>query len=93
MFYVEKQRYVDLGEPERRELKTKLGRCRRYAPTMKGYPVVYSSDWCGEHKIGSNPVRDEKEKAKIKREIIDILAFATVNLAAHNKIVKLLEDL
>lgn len=35
------------------------GRCRRNAPTLKGYPVVYRDDWCGEHKKGSNPVRDK----------------------------------
>lgn len=29
----------------------KLGRCRRHAPTMNGYPVVYLSDWCGDHKL------------------------------------------
>jgi hypothetical protein len=28
-----------------------IGRCRRHAPTMQGYPVVYASDWCGEHKL------------------------------------------
>ena len=28
-----------------------IGRCRRHAPTMNGYPVVYSTDWCGDHKI------------------------------------------
>jgi len=28
-----------------------IGRCRRHAPTMTGYPVVYESDWCGDHKI------------------------------------------
>jgi hypothetical protein len=26
-------------------------RCRRHAPTMNGYPAIYSSDWCGDHKI------------------------------------------
>lgn len=37
-----------------------IGRCRRNAPTMKGYPVLeLFHDWCGEHKIGSNPVRDK----------------------------------
>jgi len=37
----------------------KTGRCRRHAPTMSGYPVVYaSSDWCGDHKIGTNPSKD-----------------------------------
>jgi hypothetical protein len=28
-----------------------IGRCRRHAPTMNGYPVVFSSDWCGDHKL------------------------------------------
>lgn len=26
-------------------------RCRRNAPTMKGFPAVYPTDWCGDHKI------------------------------------------
>ena len=28
-----------------------LGRCRRHAPTMGGYPVVFPADWCGDHKL------------------------------------------
>lgn len=32
------------------------GRCRRRAPTMDGFPVVYPSDWCGDHKLGSIPI-------------------------------------
>jgi hypothetical protein len=31
-----------------------IGRCRRHAPTMGGYPVVYSDDWCGDHKLDEN---------------------------------------
>lgn len=31
-----------------------LGRCRRHAPTMNGYPVVFQSDWCGDHKLDQN---------------------------------------
>jgi len=27
-----------------------VGRCRRHAPTMNGYPVVYMADWCGDHR-------------------------------------------
>ena len=27
------------------------GRCRRHAPTMGGYPVVFVHDWCGDHKL------------------------------------------
>ena len=31
-----------------------IGRCRRHAPTMSGYPVVYGDDWCGDHKLDEN---------------------------------------
>lgn len=41
MFYVQKD---DAG------LKAK-GRCRRNAPTMNGFPVVFHDDWCGAHKL------------------------------------------
>lgn len=33
-----------------------LGRCRRHAPTMNGYPVVFVNDWCGDHKLDENKV-------------------------------------
>jgi hypothetical protein len=29
----------------------KLGRCRRHAPTMNGFPAVFEADWCGDHKL------------------------------------------
>jgi len=29
----------------------KVGRCRRHAPTMSGYPAVFPADWCGDHKL------------------------------------------
>jgi len=38
--------------------KTDIGRCRRHAPTMNGYPVVMFNDWCGDHKL------DELKKEK-----------------------------
>jgi len=28
-----------------------LGRCRRHAPTLGGYPAVFAQDWCGDHKL------------------------------------------
>lgn len=46
MYFVAKQA-VDLKSPT-------LGRCRRHAPTMGGYPVVYMTDWCGDHKLDEN---------------------------------------
>lgn len=36
--------------------KGRIGRCRRHAPTMNGYPVVYETDWCGDHKIDEEKV-------------------------------------
>jgi hypothetical protein len=31
-----------------------IGRCRRHAPSMNGYPVVFVTDWCGDHKLDEN---------------------------------------
>lgn len=31
----------------------KLGRCRRHAPTLGGWPAVFEDDWCGDHKLSS----------------------------------------
>ena len=28
-----------------------FGRCRKRAPTLSGYPAVFSTDWCGDHKL------------------------------------------
>lgn len=39
--------FVEKGEPT----TAKVGRCRRHAPTMNGYPVVFAIDWCGDHKL------------------------------------------
>jgi len=34
-----------------------IGGCRRRAPTMNGYPVVFDNDWCGDHKLDENKVK------------------------------------
>lgn len=48
-FYVPKEKK---GTPQ------EIGRCRRNAPVMDGYPVVYATqDFCGNHKIGTNPLK------------------------------------
>lgn len=28
-----------------------IGRCRHEAPTMKGWPAMFPTDWCGCHKL------------------------------------------
>ena len=33
-----------------------VGRCRRHAPTMNGWPVMFPTDWCGDHKLNENQV-------------------------------------
>jgi len=47
MWYVQKEGILNIG------------RCRRHAPTMNGYPVVYETDWCGDHKLDENKTREE----------------------------------
>ena len=32
-------------------LSSAFGRCRRHAPTMSGFPAVFGTDWCGDHKL------------------------------------------
>lgn len=31
-----------------------IGRCRKHAPTLNGWPAVYITDWCGDYKIDEN---------------------------------------
>lgn len=46
MYFVRKARHGD-GPLTAVE----LGRCRRHAPTLGGWPVVFETDWCGDHKL------------------------------------------
>jgi hypothetical protein len=48
MWFVPKQPDAKLGYD--------LGRCRRHAPTIDGYPVVFVTDWCGDHRVDENKV-------------------------------------
>lgn len=38
-----------------------LGRCRKHAPTMNGYPAVFPDDWCGDHKLDENKLQPVPE--------------------------------
>lgn len=33
-----------------------IGRCRRHAPTMSGWPVMFTNDWCGDHKLDETKI-------------------------------------
>lgn len=37
--------------------ETRLGRCRRRAPTLNGWPAVWDSDWCGDHKLDEEKIK------------------------------------
>jgi hypothetical protein len=54
IWFVEKSRTI-IHNPQIAPEKI-VGRCRRHAPTMNGYPVVYMTDWCGDHRIDENKV-------------------------------------
>jgi len=45
-------------------------RCRKRAPTLNGWPAVYETDWCGDHKLDKHYMqnRDRCEKASEKLE-------------------------
>ena len=47
MSFKEKER----ARPLTHEHEQRIGRCRRHAPTLEGWPVVFESDWCGDHKL------------------------------------------
>ena len=47
MWFVEKDRRDGIH-------RDGIGRCRRHAPTLGGYPVVKRDDWCGDHKLDEN---------------------------------------
>jgi hypothetical protein len=36
----------------------RLGRCRKRAPSLDGWPAVYGGDWCGDHKLDETKVGD-----------------------------------
>lgn len=48
--------FVEKRDGERTEGEQRIGRCRRHAPTMNGYPVVYDMDWCGDHKLDETKI-------------------------------------
>ncbi len=48
MWYVEKT--------EQGDERSTVGRCRRHSPTLSGWPVMFDTDWCGDHKLDEKAV-------------------------------------
>ena len=36
--------------------ETELGRCRKHAPTDNGWPPVYETGWCGDHRLDEEKI-------------------------------------
>jgi hypothetical protein len=49
MWFVKKQSPIEIVSAD----VGYIGRCRRHAPTISGYPVVFEMDWCGDHKLNT----------------------------------------
>lgn len=60
MWFVPKKITNDDGDV----LDGPICRCRRHAPTMNGYPVVFPTDWCGDHKLNENSIVSSRLGAK-----------------------------
>ena len=58
MWFVEKTRVLESGSCENGsgDIRGELGRCRRHAPTLNGFPAVFYSDFCGDHKLDENRI-------------------------------------
>lgn len=54
MYFVEK--IADKPEPSGTMKEKIFGRCRRHAPTMSGWPAIFSTDWCGDHKLDEGKI-------------------------------------
>lgn len=51
MWFVEKNVSLEKAGLGHFEVTGKIGRCRRRAPTLNGFPAVFGTDWCGDHKL------------------------------------------
>jgi hypothetical protein len=44
-----------------------LGRCRRHAPAVsQGWPAVFVSDWCGDHKLDAQRLAPKQEIVEMR---------------------------
>ena len=43
-------------------------RCRKNAPTMNGYPAVYPTDFCGNHKLDKHTMAVQEKEQEMAKE-------------------------
>lgn len=54
MWYVHKG--ADIEQTDEGMVRRRVGRCRKHAPTLNGWPVMYEEDFCGDHKIDETKI-------------------------------------
>ena len=67
------------------EQPTEIGRCRRRAPTLNGWPAVFDSDWCCDHKLDESKL--EPHRADLGASLADLLDVA-LPAAAHPETIR-----
>ena len=59
--------------PKESDNRIGIGRCRKHAPTLQGWPAVFVGDWCGDHKLDENaraqPTADEIEERRSRQGV------------------------
>lgn len=50
MWYVDKMINKKTMRGEQ-NIPSGIGRCRKHSPTLNGWPAIYPTDWCGDHKL------------------------------------------
>ena len=55
MFFMAKRPSVTDSDPLAQS-DSGLGRCRKHSPSLDGWPAVFETDWCGDHKIDENKI-------------------------------------
>lgn len=41
-----------------------IGRCREKSPTLKGWPAMFPTDWCGAHKLDEEKIDAGRAESK-----------------------------
>ena len=49
-------RHFVMKLPDHNNDAPEFGRCRKHAPTLNGFPAVFGTDWCGDHKLNENKI-------------------------------------
>lgn len=70
--------YVPKLPPPNYGVVREVGRCRKHAPTHAGFPVVFPTDWCGDHRLDENKV--QAEEAPMCHDTWHVLAASDVSV-------------